>query len=344
MEEHDEKHSSVIMSTIAKGDLVLITGASGFIASHTANQFLEAGYRVRGTVRSLEKADWLYKVFDEKYGKGKFEASVVPDMMAEDAFNEAVKGVAGICHMASVMSFSDKPDEVIPIVVKGALNALTAATKEPGMKSFVYTSSSTAALMPQPDKNIKVTTDTWNDDVVHQANTSPDPWSVYGASKTEAERAIWKAVKETNPPFQVASILPNANLGPILKPGGEHESSTASWVVKLYNGDESILDTIPPQWFVNVQDTGRLHLIALIDPECNGQRVFAFAAPFTFNDVLAILRKLRPQKSFPEDREGLGKDLSQIPNEPAELLLKKHYGKGFTDLEDTIKANVATLD
>ena len=113
-----EKHNSVMVSTIDKGDLVLITGVSGFIASHTANQFLEAGYRVRGTVRSLEKADWLYKLFDEKYGKGKFEASVVPDMMAEDAFNEAVKGVAGICHMASVMSFSDKPDEVIPIVVR----------------------------------------------------------------------------------------------------------------------------------------------------------------------------------------------------------------------------------
>jgi nucleoside-diphosphate-sugar epimerase len=44
------------MSTINKGDLVLITGVSGYIASQTANQFLEAGYRVRGTVRSEAKA------------------------------------------------------------------------------------------------------------------------------------------------------------------------------------------------------------------------------------------------------------------------------------------------
>ena len=114
--------NSIIMSPIEKGSLVLVTGVSGFIAGHTANQFLEAGYRVRGTVRSLDKADWLYKLFDGKYGKGKFEAVVVQDMMAEGAFDEAVKGVSGICHMASVMTFSDKPDEVIPPVVSPKLS------------------------------------------------------------------------------------------------------------------------------------------------------------------------------------------------------------------------------
>ena len=90
---------------------------TGFIASHTADQFLHDGYRVRGTVRSLDKAQWLYRLFDDKYGKGKFEAVEVSDMMAQGAFDDAVKGVGGICHMASVMTFSDKPDEVIPIVV-----------------------------------------------------------------------------------------------------------------------------------------------------------------------------------------------------------------------------------
>ena len=113
----EEPHNSVIMATIEKGSLVLVTGVSGYIASQTANQFLEAGYRVRGTVRSRDKAEWLYKLFDEKYGKGKFEAVEVPDMMADGAFDEAVEGVDGICHMASVMTFSDKPDEVIPTVV-----------------------------------------------------------------------------------------------------------------------------------------------------------------------------------------------------------------------------------
>ncbi len=36
---------------------VLVTGISGFIAKHVALAFLEAGYEVRGTVRSMSKAD-----------------------------------------------------------------------------------------------------------------------------------------------------------------------------------------------------------------------------------------------------------------------------------------------
>lgn len=196
--------------------------------------------------------------------------------------------------------------------------------------------------MPQPDKVINVTKDTWNDAVVEDSRTKPNSWNVYGASKTEAERAIWKAVKETNLPFQVSAILPNANFGPIIRPGGEQDSSTASWVLKLWDGDTSIFD-VPPQYFVDVRDTARLHVIALIDPECNGERLFAFAAPFTFNDILAVFRKQNPDKKFPEDRSGFGEDLSVIPTKQAEEMLKKHYGKGWTGLEESIEANTATV-
>jgi len=34
---------------------ILVTGASGFIASHIVQQLLEGGYRVRGTVRDPER-------------------------------------------------------------------------------------------------------------------------------------------------------------------------------------------------------------------------------------------------------------------------------------------------
>lgn len=42
---------------------------------------------------------------------------MVPDMMAEGAFDEAVRGVDGVCHMANVMTFSEVYDEVVPVVV-----------------------------------------------------------------------------------------------------------------------------------------------------------------------------------------------------------------------------------
>jgi len=338
-----EEANSVIMATIPKGSTVLVTGVNGFIASHVADQLIQAGYHVRGTSRSKSKADFLYERFDKLYGEGKFKCVEVPDMVADKAFDDAVKGVSGICHLASILTFSNVTEDVVPPTVKGTLNILTSASKEPSVKSIVYTSSSTAALLPCPNKEILVTKDTWDDEAVSIANSpNPDAFSVYGASKTEAERAFWKCIKETKAPFQAAAVLPNANFGPILRPGGETGSSTGSWPIGVMNGDTSNLET-PPQWFVDVRDDARLHVAALIDPECDGQRIFAFAAPYNWTQILSILKEQNPGKDLPDPPKDEGKDLCKIPNEDAEALLKKHFGHGWISLAESLKANTAGI-
>jgi nucleoside-diphosphate-sugar epimerase len=80
------------MSALPKGSLVLVTGANGWIASHVIDQLLQAGYNVRGSVREDSKAAWLKEYVADKYGAGKFEVVVVPDMSIDGAFDEAVKG------------------------------------------------------------------------------------------------------------------------------------------------------------------------------------------------------------------------------------------------------------
>lgn len=96
---------------IAKGSLILVTGAngnslfstimycsslicarSGFIASHVVEAFLAAGYIVRGTARSASKLTDLQAIWDKRYGRGKFQAAIVEDMAKDGAFDEAVKG------------------------------------------------------------------------------------------------------------------------------------------------------------------------------------------------------------------------------------------------------------
>lgn len=77
---------------IPKDSLVLVTGVNGYIGSHIADQLLEAGYRVRGTTRSLEKVKGLSALWEQKYGPGKVEFIVISDMSRAGAFDEAVKG------------------------------------------------------------------------------------------------------------------------------------------------------------------------------------------------------------------------------------------------------------
>jgi nucleoside-diphosphate-sugar epimerase len=160
-----------------------------------------------------------------------------------------------------------------------------------------------------------------------------DPSDVYSASKTEAEKALWAAVESTKPPFQVAAVLPSVNYGTRFRETG---NSTADWVIGTYTGKDRSLSHFPPQYFINVTDDAKLHIAALIDPACNGERIFGFTAPQSYNHLLAVFRKLEPGKDFGQDAD-IGEDITQVPNEEAEELLRKHYGHGFVGLEETIK-------
>lgn len=77
---------------IPNGSLVLVTGVNGYIASHITNELLRRNYRVRGTVRSAKKGDWIKELFHSQYGKDSFEVTVVEDMAAENAFDKAMEG------------------------------------------------------------------------------------------------------------------------------------------------------------------------------------------------------------------------------------------------------------
>lgn len=317
---------------------MLVTGVNGFIGSHVAEELLIAGFKVRGTSRSTAKAQYLVDRLEAKFGAGKIEIVEVSDMIHDGAYDKAIAGVSGIVHLASVLTFGTDPKEVVEPSVQGVLNVFKSALKEPSVKSFVYTSSSTACFLSVAEEKIKISKDTFNESAIKAAyGPDPTPFQVYAASKTAAEQALWKAVKEESPSFQVATVLPDANYGSLMKPDG---NSTGSWVIDLYNGKDYAFD-FPPQWFVDVSDDAKLHVAALIDPACNGERIFASAEPYNWNDILAIFRKIEPNKSFLEDRKGLGRARSEIPNGEAEELLKKHYGHGWTSLEESIRQNVS---
>ena len=75
-----------------KSGKVLVTGASGFIASHIVKQLLEQGYDVRGTVRStknLDKYKWLTSMADELDGDLEL---VEGNLLDADCWNDAAKG------------------------------------------------------------------------------------------------------------------------------------------------------------------------------------------------------------------------------------------------------------
>ena len=98
---------------------------------------------------------------------------------------------------------------------------------------------------------------------------------------------------------------------------------------------------------MDVRDTARLHVAALLDPAVQSERLFAFAGPFNWTDIINILKKFRPEnKKIPMAPEGEGRDLSDVhkASKRAEQLIRSFFGvKGWISLEDSLAAGIVDL-
>ncbi|KAL4879729.1 putative aldehyde reductase [Aspergillus karnatakaensis] len=333
---------------IPKGSLILVTGANGFIASHVIDQLLDAGYNVRGTVRDLTRTNWLNELFENKYGTGRLETVQVPDITTQTAFADAVKGVSAIAHIASILSGDRDPANVIPPLLKGTLGLLDAAAKEPSVKRFVLTSSSHAVAAPITGVPKTVSKDSFNEYAAAAAWYDPphppnQGMIVYAASKVAVEKAVREWVRTRREAgalgIEVNYVLPSANFGPTLHP--DHPGSEPwKWPIALYNGQPEKA-FLPSQHYIDVRDTARLHLAALLLPDVKDERIFGYAEIYTINRILAVLRTLFPDRSFVEDICGEPMSLLQVPAAArAEELLRMMGRQGWTAMEDTIKGNL----
>lgn len=238
-----------LKTSIPKGSWVLVTGVTGYLASQLAKQFLERGYKVRGSVRDAARASWLVDDVLKSYAdSGALELAVVPDLGADRAFDEAVRGVSAVVHVASIVSIEPDPNRIVPQTVAGAVSVLQAALREPSVKQFVYTSSIAAATAPTADNHTRVGRDTWNDAALEMA-WAPPPYEpsrgmmVYWASKTAAEKAVWKFAAENEAHFDINVVSPATIMGAhLLK---DNAGLTNSWIPGLYNGDTSWVQMLP---------------------------------------------------------------------------------------------------
>lgn len=96
--------------------------------------------------------------------------------------------------------------------------------------------------------------------------------------------------------------------------------------------------TSTEEWYVDVRDTARLHVVALLEPTVENERIFAFASPHNLTDVIRILRKHRPQSRIPHPPIGEARDLSDVkPSMRAEKLLRDFFGQsGWISLEKSL--------
>ncbi|KAF8468651.1 hypothetical protein JB92DRAFT_3059092 [Gautieria morchelliformis] len=327
------------MPALPPNSLIAITGVTGYIASYTGLYALRAGHRVRGTVRSIARAEALKAAY-AKHGiptddlEKRLEFAIVDDLNSEEQLTNALRDVDGVLHGA--LAFTEFTDpKLVDIAVEGTLVLLRVAKKFPSIKRVVLTSSIVAIHTPPAIVHDRVlSVEDWNDEAVNmfENNLPVDhdprlkraaPFIPYSAAKLKAERAAWDFVKQESPKFDLVAILPATNIGPMLY--GEPASTTKMAASGLYD-DQTVARFLPNQWFVDVRDTGRLQFLAFTTPAMAGKRYLAAAEPFKWNQIYAIYRKNFPSAKVPEDFEEGEEDVQKLDISPSTEVLGEWIG------------------
>lgn len=261
---------------------VLVTGASGYIALHVIRQLLDAGHRVRGTVRSLAREAELRAALGDPDGERL--SFVTADLTADAGWDEAVAGCSHVVHTASPVPLRNPEhvDALIPEARDGALRVLRAA-HEAGVRRVVMTSSVAAvyAGSQQPIEGDRFSEADWS--------RTDGPISAYAKSKTVAEQAAWDFIAglPEDRPMELATINPSLVLGPTL---AQDQSASVEVVRRLLARETPGCPRLG--WtLVDVRDVAAAHITALTAPEAAGHRYICAHEFRWIGDVADLLER-----------------------------------------------------
>jgi len=263
---------------------VLVTGGSGFIAGHTILQLLAAGYKVRTTVRNLNREGEVRAVLKSDGSvPGDHLSFAVADLMSDASWPAAVSGCEYVLHIASPFpsTVPKHEDELIVPAREGALRVLRAA-RDAGARRVVLTSSFAAIGYGHPEQQAPFTEKDWTDP--SGADVMP-----YTKSKTLAERAAWDFIAREGRGLELAVVNPVGVFGPVLGP----DFATSILIVQKFL--DGSMPGVPRMSFgvVDVRDVADLHLRAMTNPAASGERFLAVAGDFMWLIEIAQLLKAR---------------------------------------------------
>jgi dihydroflavonol-4-reductase len=262
--------------------LVLVTGGSGFIASHTILQLLNAGHRVRTTVRDLKREPEVRAMLKQGGVQAGDRLSFFPADLQNDAgWAAAVADCDYVLHVASPFpaNVPKHEDELIVPAREGALRVLR-ASRDAHVKRVVLTSSFAAIGYGHPPQSTPFDETNWSD-------TTGSDVTAYVKSKTLAERAAWDFIAREGHDLELSVVNPVAVFGPVL---GPDYSTSVLLIQRLMSG---AVPGSPRLSFgvVDVRDVADLHIRAMTHPAAKGERFLAVAGDFMLiHDIAKVLK------------------------------------------------------
>lgn len=237
---------------------VFVTGATGFVGSHTASLFLKEGWHVKALVRRPDRPGLLPA-----------GTEVVPgDLLEADRYRDALRGCDAVVHVAgAVKALNLAGYEAVN--VEGAQAIARAADESCPEAMFVLVSSQAAA---GPARTGAPVTE----------NDPPAPVSWYGQSKLAGEEAVARTFRGN-----WCIVRPCVVYGPG-DPGVLELFRTIQrgWAPVVAGGRMRVQ-------LIAVEDLARVLFVAARRPDLKGRRGFAAVDTVTMNDLTEVIAQLR---------------------------------------------------
>lgn len=277
---------------MAPQETILITGVNGYIGYATTIKALQAGYKIRATVRRQEAADFVKsrgKSIQAYEQSGALEFVILSDIGDKKAFAEAANGCTYIIHIA--FPLGNTPGNLHKVAMDGLDALLYAAEQHSSIKRIVWTSStggisefahlhyddpksvkllaggSEAASVPFMTAETSISLPTTVDE------TSP-PFLWYQYGKIAATNAL-REYAAKSPSFDIVVLFPGWTLGPNNLCRSKQEAfdgkGTNSFLLFLYQdfnynpiiGRPFEEEPWMPGAFVHIDDVSEGHVNAL---------------------------------------------------------------------------------
>ena len=263
-------------------DRILVTGLSGFIASHVTALLLDQGFAVRGTVRNLIKGQRIVDALSKAGTDVSRLELVEADLDSDTGWKSAVADCRFVQHIASPFPL-DAPvnrEALVPAARAGAMRVVEQALGA-GVERVVMTSSM-VAMIGQPGRGatMAVTEADWSD---------PEwkPMTAYPVSKTRAERAVWDYAKASGLSGRITTICPGLVFGPdTYKNGG----ASLKLLRGLLDGDMPMAPKVAYP-IVDVRDLASTHVKAMT-ADVGGRRLISASDTLSMVEIAEVIRAL----------------------------------------------------
>ncbi|MGY2875888.1 nucleoside-diphosphate-sugar epimerase [Marmoricola sp. URHA0025 HA25] len=273
---------------------VLVTGGSGFVASHLVQQLLRRGYAVRASVRDLARADKVQPLRRLAAGEPGSLELFEADLMRRGAFDEAMAGCRYVFHVASPFllpeQIRDGRRDLLEPALEGTRNVVSAIDRTPGVERLVLTSTVGAIFGDYVDVR-EMRDGTLSEDYFNTTSTLAN--NPYHYAKTVAELEAWSLARKQDR-WSMVTINPGLVLGPSL--GTASDSGSLFLMNELMSGYFFYGAPSFSFTFVDVRDVATAHIRAAEVESATGRYILARPEMVSMRDMSRIIRDRHPSR------------------------------------------------